>query len=151
MKIKVILILLFFILSNCGYQPLYSTKNINFTLSKINIYGPEKIKNGIKNNLKIFLNQKNKSKTYDINVKSTSAKSVISKDSEGNPNIFSLKLQINLEILENEKIISTKNFIETFDYKNQSNLFDLKKYEDNILDNLAEKIYEKMILYLYTI
>ena len=65
--------------------------------------------------------------------------------------MYSIKLEINMEILDNEKIIATKNFIETFDYKNQTNLFNLKKYEDNIIDNLSEKIYQKIILYLYTI
>ena len=65
--------------------------------------------------------------------------------------MYSIELKINMEILENEKVISIKNFKESFDYKNQTNLFSLKKYEDNILDNLSEKIYEKIILYLYTI
>ena len=65
--------------------------------------------------------------------------------------MYSIEVKISMEILENEKIISTKNFRESFDYKSQSNLFRLKKYEDNILDNLYEKIYEKIILYLYTI
>ena len=54
-------------------------------------------------------------------------------------------------LIKDNHIASTKNFKESFDYKNQSNLFSLKKYEDNILDNLYEKIYEKIILYLYTI
>ena len=151
MKIKFFLIILFFALNNCGYKPLYSNKNINFSINELNIYGPEKIKNQLKNNLNIFLNQKDKSKIYNINVKSSSARSVISKNNEGDPNMYSIKVKISMEILENEKIISTKNFKESFDYKNQSNLFSLKKYEDNILDNLYEKIYEKIILYLYTI
>ena len=125
--------------------------NINFSINELNISGPEKIKNQLKNNLNIFLNQKDKSKIYNINVKSSSARSVISKNNEGDPNMYSIKVKISMEILENEKIISTKNFKESFDYKNQSNLFSLKKYEDNILDNLYEKIYEKIILYLYTI
>ena len=133
MKIKFFLIILFFALNNCGYKPLYSNKNINFSINELNIYGPEKIKNQLKNNLNIFLNQKDKSKIYNINVKSSSARSVISKNNEGDPNMYSIKVKISMEILENEKIISTKNFIETFDYKNQSNLFDLKKYEDNNL------------------
>ena len=151
MKIKFFLIILFFALNNCGYKPLYSNKNINFSINELNIYGPEKIKNQLKNNLNIFLNQKDKSKIYNINVKSSSARSVISKNNEGDPNMYSIEVKISMEILENEKIISTKNFKESFDYKNQSNLFSLKKYEDNILDNLSEKIYEKIILYLYTI
>ena len=151
MKIKFFLIILFFALNNCGYKPLYSNKNINFSINELNIYGPEKIKNQLKNNLNIFLNQKDKSKIYNINVKYSSARSVISKNNEGDPNMYSIKVKISMEILENEKIISTKNFKESFDYKNQSNLFSLKKYEDNILNNLYEKIYEKIILYLYTI
>ena len=151
MKIKFFLIILLFALDSCGYKPLYSNKNINFSINELNIYGPEKIKNQLKNNLNIFLNQKDKSKIYNINVKYSSARSVISKNNEGDPNMYSIEVKISMEILENEKIISTKYFNESFDYKNQSNLFSLKKYEDNILNNLYEKIYEKIILYLYTI
>ena len=90
-------------------------------------------------------------KIYDINITSSSNRVIISKDSEGNPNLYNLKLIINMEIIENGETIVLKKFSESFDYKNQSNLFNLKKYEDNILDNLSEKIYEKIILYLYTI
>ena len=151
MKIKFTLVFLFLILASCGYKPLYSSKNINFSINELNITGPQKIRNGLKNNLNIFLNQKNKSKIYNINIKSSSLKSIISKDEQGDPSIYSIKLEINMEILDNEKIIARKNFIETFDYKNQTNLFNLKKYEDNIIDNLSEKIYQKIILYLYTI
>ena len=151
MKIKFTLVFLFLILASCGYKPLYSSKNINFSINELNITGPQKIRNGLKNNLNIFLNQKNKSEIYNINIKSSSLKSIISKDEQGDPSMYSIKLEINMEILDNEKIIAKKNFIETFDYKNQTNLFNLKKYEDSIIDNLSEKIYEKIILYLYTI
>tara|TARA_Y100000590_G_scaffold288188_1_gene324506 strand:+ start:97 stop:552 length:456 start_codon:yes stop_codon:yes gene_type:complete len=151
MKIKFFLIILLFALDSCGYKPLYSNKNINFSINELNISGPEKIRNQLKNNLNIFLDQKNKSKIYNINIKSSSSRSIISKNNEGDPNMYSIELKINMEILENEKVISIKNFKESFDYKNQTNLFSLKKYEDNILDNLSEKIYEKIILYLYTI
>ena len=151
MKIKFTLVFLFLILASCGYKPLYSSKNINFSINELNITGPQKIRNGLKNNLNIFLNQKNKSEIYNINIKSSSLKSIISKDEQGDPSMYSIKLEINMEILDNEKIIARKNFIETFDYKNQTNLFNLKKYEDNIIDNLSEKIYQKIILYLYTI
>ena len=58
MKIKFFLIILFFALNNCGYKPLYSNKNINFTINELNISGPEKIRNQLKNNLNIFLDQK---------------------------------------------------------------------------------------------
>ena len=151
MKIKFTLVFLFLILASCGYKPLYSSKNINFSINELNITGPQKIRNGLKNNLNIFLNQKNKSEIYNINIKSSSLKSIISKDEQGDPSIYSIKLEINMEILDNEKIIARKNFIENFDYKNQNNLFNLKKYEDIIIDNLSEKIYQKIILYLYTI
>ena len=151
MRIKFFLIILFFALNNCGYKPLYSNKNINFSINELNISGPEKIRNQLKNNLNIFLDQKNQSKIYNINIRSFSSRSIISKNNEGDANMYSIELKIDMEVLENQKIISSKNFKESFDYKNQTNLFNLKKYEDNILDNLYEKIYEKIILYLYTI
>ena len=94
MKIKFTLVFLFLILASCGYKPLYSSKNINFSINELNITGPQKIRNGLKNNLNIFLNQKNKSEIYNINIKSSSLKSIISKDEQGDPSMYSIKLDI---------------------------------------------------------
>ena len=47
----------------------------------------------------------------------------------------------------NEKVI----FSENFKYNNTSNKFDLKKYENNIQQNLTNKIFQEMLLYLSSI
>ena len=61
MKInKIITILVFFLLLNCDYQPIYSAKNIaksnNFTINSIVFSGENKINQELKNNLENYLN-----------------------------------------------------------------------------------------------
>ena len=62
----------------------------------------------------------------------------------------SIKLIINLK--ENTNVvIKDKNFIATTNYNTISSKFDLKKYEDNLIENLTEKISDEIILYIQTL
>ena len=48
------LILSFFFIISCGYQPLYSNKEINFYIYKINSFGDEKINKALINKLELY-------------------------------------------------------------------------------------------------
>ena len=63
--------------------------------------------------------------------------------------IFSMEINLDLEVLENNILKSKINFKETFEYNNQSNKFDLKQYENNIQNNLLNKIADDIIRHLY--
>ena len=75
--------------------------------------------------------------------------SVILKDSKGNPSRNRLKINIDLSLLdENQKLISSKNFEESFEYNVNDNKFNLRQYEKNLKQNLVEEITKQILLYL---
>jgi len=139
-------------LLNCGYEPIYSEKkinsNYNFSINKINYIGDNKVNQILKNQLQKNLNKEKKSAKLNLNLNSRVEKVITSKDEKGNPKRFSIKIIINLEVYESEKLKGKTNFEENFEYNNRSNKFDLRQYEKNIQDNLILKLSDEIIRYL---
>ena len=141
---KIIAILSFLLLLNCGYEPIYSKKQINsnysFSINTINYIGDNKVNQILKNQLQKILNKEKKSSELNLNLNSRVEKIVTSKDKKGNPKRFSIKIIINLEVYESEILKGKANFEENFEYNNRSNKFNLKKYEKNIQDNFKSSV-----------
>ena len=149
---KIITTLSFLLLLSCGYEPMYSKKqinsNYNFSINTINLIGNNKVNQILKNKLKRNLNKEKKSTELNLNLDSRVVKTVASKDKKGNPIKFSIKILINLEVFESEILKGKTNFEEKFEYNNRSNKFDLKQYEKNIKDNIIKKLSDEIIRYL---
>ena len=148
---KITIIISFLLLLSCGYKPIYSSNEVNFSITEIKLFGKINIGSKIKKNLNIYRNVENKSIFYSLKINSDQKKNVLSKDAKGDPKIFEIQISVDLTILENNKIKNKKNFKESFTYNNSTNKFDLKRYEKNIEDNLIKKIITKITLYLYSI
>ena len=148
---KITIIISFFLLLSCGYEPIFSSSKGNFSITEIELLGKKKIGSKIKKNLSIYKNIENKSIFYSLEINSDQKKNIVSKDTKGDPKIFEMQILVDLTILENNKIKNKKNFKESYVYNNSSNKFDLNQYEKNIKENLTEKIIEKIIIYLYSI
>ena len=149
---KIITTLSFLLLLSCGYEPIYSKKqinsNYNISINTINLIGDNKVNQILKNKLTKNLNKGKKSTELNLNLDSRVVKTVTSKDKKGNPIRFSMKIMINLEVFKSEILKDKKNFEKEFEYNNKSNKFDLKKYEKNIKDNLISELSYKIIKYL---
>jgi len=149
---KIVTALSFFLLLSCGYEPIYSKKqinsNYNFSINTINYIGDNKVNQILKNQLQKILNKEKKSTGLNLNLNSRVEKAITSKDKKGNPKRFTIKIIINLEVYESEILKSKANFEENFEYNNRSNKFDLRKYEKNIQDNLTTKLSDEIIRYL---
>ena len=149
---KIIATLSFLLLLNCGYEPIYSKKqinsNYNFSINTINYIGDNKVNQILKNQFQKILNKERKSTELNLNLNSRVEKVVTSKDKKGNPKRFSIKIIINLEIYESEILKGKTNFEEKFEYNNKSNKFDLKQYEKNIQRNLISNLSDEIIRYL---
>ena len=73
-------------------------------------------------------------------------------DTRGNPKSYQLSVELIINLKENTNIIiKDKNFFATTNYNTISSKFDLKKYEDNLIENLTEKISDEIILYIQTL
>ena len=144
-----ILILLFFIPS-CGYSPIFSNKNSNFAIYELSVSGNgqfNKIINSKLNNYKGTDSQKKFSLTIEANLN----REVASKDSKGNPKTYYINLETNILIKDLNGNIRNKSFSKSVNYNNRSNKSELKKYENEISKNLAEKISDEIIIYLQSI
>ena len=156
MKInKILTILTFFLLFSCGFEPIYSKKkldsNYNFTIESIGFSGNNNINQYLKNNLVNYINNKDKEIKYDLIINSSIIKTITSKNKKGNPEIFYTKIQINVDIIENNQIKNKTIFEEGFEYKNKSSKFELNKYEENIQKNLTNELSKDLVEYLYYI
>ena len=148
MKKLIFVVITLFMLNNCGYTPIYSSKNNNFYID-ISQKDKSKLNSKIENNIKTFSNQ-NSENIIQLEISSNKKINIISKDEKGDPSRFSMMISLTINIYNknNYEINKTKSFTEKFDYKNNSNKFSLKQYEKDIEDNLINKIIERSIIYL---
>ena len=152
---KIIIILSFFLLMGCGYEPIYSKKklekNYNFSITSIEFEESNEINQMLINNLKRFINKKNKLKLLNLKIKSSTNKTTISKNLKGNAERYLIEVRVNLIIFENEVLKKEFIFEESFNYNSQTNKFNLNQYEKNIKENLISKITNEIILELYSL
>ncbi len=144
-----LLILLFFIYG-CGYSPIFSNKNSNFSIYELSVSGNSKLNkiiNGRLNNYKGSDNQKKISLTIETYLN----KEVASRDSKGNPKTYRINLESNISIKDLNGNVKNKSFFKSVDYNNRSNKSNLKKYENETSKNLARKVADEIIIYLQSV
>ena len=144
-----ILILLFF-LSGCGYSPIFSNKNSNFSIYELSASGNNKLNKIISSRLNNYKGS-DSAKKYSLTIETKLNKEISSKDSKGNPKSYRINLVSNILVKDLNGIIKNKTFSKSVDYNNRSDKSDLKKYENETSKNLADKISDEIIIYLQSI
>ena len=147
---SILLILLFFILANCGFEPIYSSKKSNFNIGEIKITNKNRFNTIIENNLRNISNSESQN-IFDLIINSERKKIVSSKDAKGNPQLLTMIISVEIQIIKNNVIKNTKNFSENFSYSNDSNKFSLSQYEKDIEKNLINQIIENINSYLLSL
>ena len=141
---KISLLMLILFISNCGYTPVYNSNNI--TKIKINILsveGDKKINNLLISDVK-KISRNDFEKEFDIKITTDFIKTITAKDSKGIASNYELKVITKFEIVKQDesKFLS---FEEKIDIKNNTNLFEQKKYENSIKITFAKSIIDKLI------
>ena len=144
-------IILFLIVSACGYNPIFSKNNSKFKLISINLEGDKRINRIINGKLESFSNNINAEKNYRLKIKTNIKKNIVSKDTKWNTDTLSLDINVFLILEDSNQNKSKKNFIKSISYNNIDNKFELSNYEKSIKDNMAEKISEEMLIYIQSI
>ena len=150
---KQIILLLLLLLSSCGYEAIYSKKNsvnYNFSVSELNFVGDRTVNLKIKEKLNNYAQAK-KDKDFILRISSTSEKITLAKNTAGDATSFKNSVSVNVEVLMNNKFKSNFIILESFNYNNISNKFDLKQLEKDIKNNLAEVAADKLIFKLSNI
>tara|TARA_B100000787_G_C16124689_1_gene264406 strand:- start:279 stop:740 length:462 start_codon:yes stop_codon:yes gene_type:complete len=150
---KTFILIFFLFICSCDYKPIYSKKNIannSFSINKIIFEGDRMINLRVKeklNNYQLI----EKDRNFTLEIKSNSDKVIVAKNLAGDPTDFKITVTINVKIITengNENIIIIE---EDFKYSNSASKFNLRRYEKEIRNNLAEISTEKLILRLSNI
>ena len=147
---SILLILLFFILANCGFEPIYSSKKSNFNIGEIKITNKNRFNTIIENNLRNISNSESQN-IFDLIINSERKKIISAKDKKGNPELFTMIISVEVQIVKNNMIKNKKGFSQNFSYSNNSNKFGLGQYEKGIERNLINKIIENLNTYLLSL
>ena len=150
---KKIILLLLFLLSSCGYEAIHSKKNsVNyiFSVSELSFVGEKTVNQKIKQKLNNYTQNK-KDKDFILRISSTSKKIILAKNIAGDATSFKNTVSINIKVLMNNKFENNFIITESFNYNNISNKFNLKRYEEEIKNNLAETATDKLIFKLSNI
>ena len=146
---KIIILLLLNLTTSCGYEPLYSKKNLllnsNFSITSMEFAGDREINLKIKNSLSQFSTNK-KDENFTLNLNTEFLRTVISNNEKGNPSKY--RMQVNVLVLvtrsKDDKKINLK-FTEDHDYNNASDVSLLRENERQIKINLAELITNELL------
>ena len=140
-KKNILIIFLIFILTNCGFTPVYlNNNNINFSIEQVDYIGDKELNNF----LKIQLNKYKKKNVDDkifIEAESVYNKSVLSKNEAGEITNYELKAEVTFLVKStNKKIkIIEKKIIESMDDK-----FEETRKERSIKQSFAYSISNKL-------
>tara|TARA_Y100000741_G_scaffold336549_1_gene295213 strand:+ start:48 stop:500 length:453 start_codon:yes stop_codon:yes gene_type:complete len=143
-----LLFIILLILNSCGYEPVYSKKNLNFSIGNI-----EKNNTSLNNKFSQAIKNFSKGKeTNKINIRIQSKKeiSIKSKDTKGNSLVFELKLTLKIKNLDKSDI-KERTFTKKINYKNSDDKFKLQQYENELEKILITKLVEDLINYLSSI
>ena len=133
------------ILYGCGFEAIYSVKNTNFRFSEIKT-NDEKVSAILKNNLSNYYSSDLEKTDYKIKINLEQSRNIKSKNKKGEALVYSIVINGKILIYRNQKLESTFNVNEFFDYQNTSDKFDLSEYEANIKRNLTNKISNELII-----
>lgn len=139
-----ILSLFFLLLNNCGYSPIYSSKNLNFSINNI-----EKQNNILNNKFAEIIKglvDNNNNRKINIGIESNKNVEIKSKDTKGNPLIYELKISLTITIIDSSK--KSKVFTESTSFSNNDDKFELSNYQKELEEVLIRKLAEQTIIYL---
>ena len=142
---KKYLFIIFLLFNQCDYKPIYSQNNQNFGI-KIIEFNENRSNKILAIRLKNYSYKKNNLFLYELKLLTSENKLILSKDTSGDPLLLGLKINLKIEIFEKEKLISTKEYSEQFNYQNLSKKFELNSYESEIRSNIYNKMISRILI-----
>ena len=145
-KLFLLLILTLFV-TNCGYQKIYSSKNLQLSIKEIKKDNTD-LNNEISNALLNIFSNDNAEKNFILEIESKKSNDIKSKDSSGNPVIYRIKFEINVIAIDNKNERYENTFSKEIDYNNDDDKFNLSQYVIQLEKILTKEIIEEIINFL---
>ena len=144
MKKITLTLILFLMLTSCGYKAIYSNKNLNLNIIKIEKIKKNKLNLTIEKRLNNFSNKQALNK-ISLKIDAEKEIKVVSKNMQGNPSRYQMIIKLNIDVIDNQNKKINKNITQDFSYNTNSNRFTLSQYEIEIEEVLINKIIDELI------
>ena len=142
---KYFFLIILLLFTQCDYKPIYSQNNQNFGV-KIKEFNENRKNKILAAKLKNYSYKKDNIYLYELKLITSENKLILSKDTNGDPLLLSLKINLKVDIYEKNKLISKKEYNEQFNYQNLSKKFELTSYESEIRKNIYDKMISKILI-----
>ena len=139
--LKIIFILSFLLITNCGFKPILVKSNYDFSINIKNSLGSDRVNRQITGSLENLSGSTN----YQVSLISNEQKNTISKDSKGDPSILEIILNLNYKVEKGDEILINKNLVQRSTYNNISDKFELSKSEEILVQNLTENFIQEIV------
>lgn len=145
------ILIILFLLNGCsGYKPIFSSNNLDFSITEYKISGNKRL--GKQLYSKLYNLSKSKKINKDRNIKLlidiSSKKNETSKDSSGKVLEYKIILNAKIKITDssNNNIILDEVFAESSSYKVQSQYSETLKLENTSIENLINQTYQNLLI-----
>ena len=142
---KYFLFIILLLFTQCEYKPIYSQNNQNFEI-KIIEFNENRTNKILATRLENYSYRKNNIFLYELKLLTSENKTILSKDTNGDPLLLGLKINLKIEVYEEDMMISKKEYSEQFNYQNLSKKFELNSYESEIRSNIYNEIISKILI-----
>ena len=144
-KIFILLTLFLFFLS-CGYTPIFSKRDVNFSIEDIKFLGNKDVKEKINQSLSSYKNKDGKAKQISLIVTNSKNITIASKNSKGEAQTNKISVDVNAKIILAENNIIEKNFSKSSIYDVIDRKSEQKLIENKLIENLSGEIAQQIIL-----
>ena len=146
-KLKKLLVLLTFFLffSNCGYKPIFSKKDVNFSIENVEFLGDKNVKEKIDQTFSSYKNKSDKERKISLIVTSLKNTTVASKNSKGEAQTKKSSIDVNVKIFLSKNNFIKKKFYKSSIYTVIDRKSEQKLIEDKLVENLSSEIAQEII------
>ena len=138
-KILIFPIFFLFFLS-CGYTPIFSKKDVNFSIENIKFLGDKDVKEKINQSLSNYRNKSNKEKKVSLIVNSSKKIIVASKNTKGEALTNRISIDASVKIILSENNFLIKSFSKSSTYAVIDRKSEQKLIENKLTENLSSEI-----------
>ena len=140
------LLALFLFFSSCGYTPIFSKKDVNFSIEKIEFLGNKDVKENINQALSSYKNKPGKAKQISLVITNSKNITIASKNSKGEAQTNKINVDVNAKIILAKNNIIEKNFSKSSIYDVIDRKSEQKLIENKLIENLSGEIAQQIIL-----
>ncbi len=141
-KLKKIFIfpLFFLFFLSCGYTPIFSKKDVNFSIENIEFLGDREVKEKISYSLSNYRNKPNKEKKVSLIINSSKKINAASKNSKGEAQTNKINIEASVKIILSENNFLVKSFSKSSIYNIIDRKSEQKSIENKLIENLSSEI-----------